>query len=143
MLKLIWRIILWGGGLFVAGFVLLFGYAALTERTPTFEETAGTYVFDYPHGLGREVYVLRLDGSFNQTLHKDGKLVYTSTGTWKMPPGEVELTLEPWWAVDYMQSRNGKPEFFGIGHPYRDRRHEILVINEDERIVGFKQRPQP
>ena len=54
-------------------------------------ELIGTYVGRYEGGRV-EVFHIREDGTFDQTMSQDGKTVYSNQGTWALDRGYVEFS---------------------------------------------------
>jgi len=90
-------------GLFPLAGALCFASIACSPWSP--QDAVGTYEGDY--GVyGKETMVIRPDGTFEQTLVRDGKVQYRNQGTW-------EITPDPTW-------KYGSPDiwFHDIMRPY-------------------------
>lgn len=105
-------------GLFPLAGALCFASIACSPWSP--KDAVGTYEGDY--GVyGKETMVIRPDGTFEQTLVRDGKVQYRNQGTWEIMPN-------PSWKY---------------GTPYMDF-HDIMRPCERPKRMPFEPpRPEP
>lgn len=80
-------------------------------------EIPGTYEGNYAKGT--ETFDMRADGTFTQTFVRNGQVVYTNEGKWKLQEDGERIKFEP--VICFSPSDDGqleKYEKFNIGTGY-------------------------
>ncbi|MCX5659010.1 MAG: hypothetical protein NTW19_04720 [Planctomycetota bacterium] len=110
---------------------------AACDQKPNVGIVAGEYVGQY--GGATETFVLQQDGSFTQSLDKDGNNIYAGSGKWRIVGGNLEL--EPFMQALDFEGRAVviKPRRFDIGTAAWDATGPRIIFSDDDKYWANKQ----
>lgn len=119
-----------GLGLFLIGFVVG------CSKAPSSRTVPGTYHGTYANGL--EIVNIKPDGKFDQVFLRNGTLVYSNSGSWRIDRWKV--VFEPFVEPDGIgDERKTSPRKYDIASGAWHGILPLIIFSDDERYWITKQ----
>jgi hypothetical protein len=116
--------------------LLLLGLLSGCSKAPSSKSVPGTYQGSYAKGV--ETVNIKPDGTFDQIFFRNGSLVYSNSGSWRIDGWKV--VFEPFVEPDGVgDERKTLPEKYDIASGTWHGILPLIIFSDDERYWIAKQ----
>lgn len=102
------------------------------------QNVVGTYKGIY--ASGSETFTIRANGTFTQTFYRNGKKIYTASGSWKVMDS-TDVGFAPFVQPGADMTLKGKPQWFSGTRGLWDGMYPRIVFSDDNNYWIIKQKP--
>ncbi len=116
--------------------LLIIGFVVGCSKAPSSKTVPGTYQGTYAKGV--ETVHIKRDGTFDQVFLRDGALVYSNSGSWRIDRWKV--VFEPFVEPDGIgDERKTSPKKYDIASGTWHGILPLIIFSDDERYWITKQ----